>query len=882
MTWLAKPPLTRILKGVAAAWLLTTLPVFTAPAHANNWGEMAMVSETMGVFDSRICIGEASRGDLGCPTYSPTISSTGRINAAAGLTVNTVSLTTTGTTWGYLGSGASYLPNLSSNAISATNISATTINGIAVSALGSNSGTVVSGTTSMVSGWPDAFVCTLQGVAYTRYYYLSESPGGGNNYYIYRSFEFGVSSNLVHNSFRYNTDGTFFDFSSSNGNYTGGGTCANKSISQLYAEGKAFNFIGNSGAGGGALGDRLTSGTLAVTANSATAIVSLSTNGTTWGYLGSNASYLPTLNTSAISATAVQISSNTAVTCGAGNAGTLRYNNSNTALELCTGSGWQVMGVGIPAGTISAFASTTCPTGWSEYTPARGRFLRGIDNGAGNDPGGTRAPGNIQGDALSNHSHRGVVDYSEFNSGTFNSPVVSNTGSSNRHPYQGDTLNKNIQTEAISFGSTSIANETRPKNVAVTFCQFNGTSNGWNNPLSGGSTVPGGNTGQIQFNSAGAFAGSTGLTWDNAASRLTATNISATAFVGDGSGLTNVTATNANTLDGLDSTAFVLKSGSTMTGTLQVPYLNVAAQGVEGGEIQLLKGTGQSNLAGNVVFDTASDLVRFYEAGGSYRQFNFNLVNGALSGPAGTFWHTGNDGAGSGLDADTLDGVDSGGFMRREVNTWHASNEGAARFFFASGGRTYIRANNGDGAIVSFRGGDEVDKVHIGQDGNIWMAWLGDWMSNRLGQDVRSGASPTFSNIFASNATLTGNVTAGAFLYSSDAALKKNIAVSPGLEILRELRGVTFDWKANGKHASGVIAQEVEKVMPHAVKTGHEGTKLVDYLQLIAPLIEAAKELKTENDALKAQMDAHDRALRAANDNLARLEQEIQALKQSR
>jgi len=134
MTWRTKSPLPRILKGVAAAWLLAALPVFTHPAHANNWGEMAMISETLGVFDSRICIGEASRGDLGCPTYSPTISSTGRINASAGLTVNSVSLSTTGTTWGYLGSGASYLPNLSSNAISATNISATslTVNGIPV------------------------------------------------------------------------------------------------------------------------------------------------------------------------------------------------------------------------------------------------------------------------------------------------------------------------------------------------------------------------------------------------------------------------------------------------------------------------------------------------------------------------------------------------------------------------------------------------------------------------------------------------------------------------------------------------------------------------------------------------------------------------------
>lgn len=130
MTWLAKPPLVRTLKGVALAWLIATLPAIAAVAQDGSWGEMAMVSATMGISDSRICIGEGSRGDLGCPSYAPTISPTGRINASAGLTVNSVSLTTTGTTWGYLGSAASYLPNLTSNAVSATNISTSTCSGL--------------------------------------------------------------------------------------------------------------------------------------------------------------------------------------------------------------------------------------------------------------------------------------------------------------------------------------------------------------------------------------------------------------------------------------------------------------------------------------------------------------------------------------------------------------------------------------------------------------------------------------------------------------------------------------------------------------------------------------------------------------------------------
>ena len=40
----------------------------------------------------------------------------------------------------------------------------------------------------------------------------------------------------------------------------------------------------------------------------------------------------------------------------------------------------------MPSGMIAAFATTTCPSGWSEYTAARGAFLRGIDNGAGAIP----------------------------------------------------------------------------------------------------------------------------------------------------------------------------------------------------------------------------------------------------------------------------------------------------------------------------------------------------------------------------------------------------------------------------------------------------------------------------------------------------------------
>lgn len=242
-------------------------------------------------------------------------------------------------------------------------------------------------------------------------------------------------------------------------------------------------------------------------------------------------------NTSAtyISTTAIQISSQTTpITCNSGNAGTLRYNSPTLSLELCTGSGWQTMGVGIPAGTISAFASTTCPIGWSEYTAARGRFLRGIDNGAGNDPDGTRAPGSTQADALQNITGNIAEYYGGAQSGGGGGAFASYSDTSGVVGTNA-TVSK---ASGYSFDASRVVRtsvETRAKNVAITYCQFNGTSNGWNNPLNGGSTVAAGSTGQIQFNGGGnAFAGSSGLTWTNASNLLTATNISATALTVNG------------------------------------------------------------------------------------------------------------------------------------------------------------------------------------------------------------------------------------------------------------------------------------------------------------------------------------------------------------
>jgi len=101
----------------------------------------------------------------------------------------------------------------------------------------------------------------------------------------------------------------------------------------------------------------------------------------------------------------------------------------------------------------------------------------------------------------------------------------------------------------------------------------------------------------------------------------------------------------------------------------------------------------------------------------------------------------------------------------------------------------------------------------------------------------------------------------------SDIRLKINIQpLENVLDKMGRICGVTFDWnaqgkevagnKATGKREIGVIAQDVESVFPELVVTGSDGYKRVDYAKMTAVLIEAVKELKAENDNLKARIEA--------------------------
>lgn len=97
-----------------------------------------------------------------------------------------------------------------------------------------------------------------------------------------------------------------------------------------------------------------------------------------------------------------------------------------------------------------------------------------------------------------------------------------------------------------------------------------------------------------------------------------------------------------------------------------------------------------------------------------------------------------------------------------------------------------------------------------------------------------------------------GNIEANAYYHDSDIRLKKNIKIIENpIEKIKELEGVEFDWKQTNKSTIGLIAQDVEKVLPQIVNTNEEGFKSVEYSNLVALLIEVVKEQQKQIEELQ-------------------------------
>ena len=174
----------------------------------------------------------------------------------------------------------------------------------------------------------------------------------------------------------------------------------------------------------------------------------------------------------------------------------------------------------------------------------------------------------------------------------------------------------------------------------------------------------------------------------------------------------------------------------------------------------------------------------------------------------------------------------------------HSDNTKGYRIHNTSGSNVSAMFTNSSNHLVI--GAGALARINLNKDVHINGVSLG------VGSIEPSG---TAGRIDASNDIVAFN--------SSDERLKENITpIENALEKVKSLTGVEFDWKPEHKdahghegHDTGVIAQQVQDVMPTAVRTNDTGFLAVRYEKLIGLLVEGMKEQQTQIDELKAKLD---------------------------
>ena len=294
-------------------------------------------------------------------------------------------------------------------------------------------------------------------------------------------------------------------------------------------------------------------------------------------------------------------------------------------------------------------------------------------------------------------------------------------------------------------------------------------------------------------------------------------------------------------------------SNVTLPGTLDVDGgITVDNITIDGTEIDLSSGNLTIDVAGDIALDCGGGDINLQDDGtqfGSLENDGTNFIVKSERSDADLLFKV-NDG-GSSITALTIDSSEAG---NASFNGTVTANAGLIADNITIDG-TEIDLSSGDltidvaGDIILDADGQE---IFLKDNGTLWGSLANDGTNFMLKPEISDGdfivkgndggseiTALTLDMSEAGAATFNNNVTA-----FSDERLKDNIeTLEDGLAKVEQLRGVTYT--RDDRENIGVIAQEVEKILPEIVKTADDemGTKSVDYSRITAVLIEAVKEL---------------------------------------
>ena len=270
-------------------------------------------------------------------------------------------------------------------------------------------------------------------------------------------------------------------------------------------------------------------------------------------------------------------------------------------------------------------------------------------------------------------------------------------------------------------------------------------------------------------------------------------------------------------------------------------------------------GSSQSTLVGSQNITGSQSITGSMSVSGSMVVTGSLFINGtsytaATSGTSGSSGSSGSNGSsgtsgssGSNGSSGSSGSNGSSGTSGSSGSNGSSGTSGSSGSNGSSGssGTTTI-TNASDDRVMTSAGG-----VTLNSEANLTFNGTTLYVAGALGVGT---STPTTTGLIRA----TNDVIA---FYGSDERLKENITpIENSLDILKQINGYYFDWKEmpgiheNEGHDIGVIAQEIDAVLPEIVTTRDNGYMAVKYEKLVALLIQTNKEILNRVEALEAKI----------------------------
>jgi hypothetical protein len=202
-----------------------------------------------------------------------------------------------------------------------------------------------------------------------------------------------------------------------------------------------------------------------------------------------------------------------------------------------------------------------------------------------------------------------------------------------------------------------------------------------------------------------------------------------------------------------------------------------------------------------------------------------------------------------------------------DINTKFESTDTEVRIQLKdSTGTSYIAARND----IRFGNDTTTERMRINVNGHVLIGTTTNqgvggisFQKGSTGVNIQQNMDGTSGGaelyVFRRNSTQIGSInqsSTNAVTYntSSDARLKDVTGSARGLDVINNLNPVAYNWKADNHADEGLIAQEVEELVPNAVNQDEDGYYSMDYSKLVTHLVKGMQEQQKQIETLKSEI----------------------------